>query len=146
MKSKLIAYILWFFLGIFGAHKFYLHKWGMGIFYLFTGGFLLIGCLIDLFTLGSQVDTFNLAKANKKLQKETSKLAQNTVNLASQVATNQNMQYEEITANIASSVAHSESKNGDSKIEKLRNIKSLLDSGILTQEEFEAEKQKILNA
>lgn len=43
---------------------------------------------------------------------------------------------EETTANVSS---------GKSKAEKLREIKELLDEGILTQEEFDAEKKKILN-
>ena len=59
MKSKSTAYLLWFFLGGFGAHKFYLGKTGMGILYLFTFGIFGIGWLIDLFTLGGQVDTYN---------------------------------------------------------------------------------------
>jgi len=60
IKSKGVAYLLWFFLGIFGAHRFYLEKIGTGILYLFTGGVFGIGWLIDLFTLGGQVDTYNI--------------------------------------------------------------------------------------
>ncbi|MBI5403318.1 MAG: NINE protein [Ignavibacteriae bacterium] len=59
MKSKGIAYLLWFFLGTFGVHKFYLGKIGVGILYFFTGGLFLIGWIYDLFTLGSQVDIYN---------------------------------------------------------------------------------------
>ncbi|MDR1215094.1 MAG: TM2 domain-containing protein [Treponema sp.] len=59
IKSKGVAYILWFFLGIFGAHRFYLEKIGTGILYLCTGGVFGIGWLIDLFTLGGQVDVYN---------------------------------------------------------------------------------------
>lgn len=59
MKSKGTAYLLWFFLGGLGAHKFYLGKIGMGILYLFTFGIFGIGWFIDLFTLGSQVDNYN---------------------------------------------------------------------------------------
>jgi TM2 domain-containing membrane protein YozV len=58
-KTKTTAYLLWFFLGLFGVHKFYLEKTGMGILYLCTGGLLGIGWLIDLFTLGGQVDEYN---------------------------------------------------------------------------------------
>jgi len=60
MKSKAVAYLLWWFLGIFGAHKFYLDKVGIGIAYVFTGGFVGIGWFIDLFTLSGQVDMYNL--------------------------------------------------------------------------------------
>jgi TM2 domain-containing membrane protein YozV len=50
---------LWFFLGVLGVHKFYLNKFGMGILYIFTGGLLLIGWLVDLFTIPAQVRKFN---------------------------------------------------------------------------------------
>ena len=60
MKSKGIAYILWILGGLLGFHKFYLEKIGMGLLYLFTAGILGIGTLIDLFTLGNQVDIYNL--------------------------------------------------------------------------------------
>jgi TM2 domain-containing membrane protein YozV len=59
MKSKGIAYLLWFFLGVFGVHKFYLEKITVGIIYLLTGGLFLIGWIYDLFTLGNQVDIYN---------------------------------------------------------------------------------------
>ena len=59
MKSKTTAYLLWFFLGGLGIHKFYLDKHGMGIVYLLTGGICGIGWLVDLFTLGGQVDVYN---------------------------------------------------------------------------------------
>jgi TM2 domain-containing membrane protein YozV len=58
-KSTGLAYVLWFLFGIFGVHKFYIGKTGMGIAYIFTLGFLGIGTLIDLFTLPSQVDKAN---------------------------------------------------------------------------------------
>lgn len=59
MKSKGIAYLLWFLLGVFGIHKFYLDKIAIGIIYLLTGGLFLIGWIYDLFTLGNQVDIYN---------------------------------------------------------------------------------------
>lgn len=54
-----VAYLLWFFLGFVGVHKFYVNKMGMGILYIFTGGLFVIGWLIDLFTLPSQVRKYN---------------------------------------------------------------------------------------
>jgi len=67
MKSKGIAYLLWFFFGYLGLHRFYLGKVGTGLLYLFTGGFFGIGWFIDLFILSGQVDAHNalyLAKEN----------------------------------------------------------------------------------
>lgn len=80
MKSKFTAYILWFFLGYLGIHKFYLGKTGMGILYLFTGGIFGIGWLIDLFILGTQVDTYNalygLKQMNKRMNDNRVRLSQ----------------------------------------------------------------------
>lgn len=50
-KNKWVAFCLCLFLGFFGAHKFYEGKAGMGILYLFTGGLLGIGWIIDLVSL-----------------------------------------------------------------------------------------------
>lgn len=66
MKTKLVAYLLWFFLGVFGAHKFYLGKIGMGILYIFTLGLFGIGIIIDLFTIPQQVDIYNLKNKTDK--------------------------------------------------------------------------------
>ena len=49
--EKLIAMILLVFLGVVGAHRFYLGDIGMGILYLLTGGLCGIGVLIDLIKL-----------------------------------------------------------------------------------------------
>ena len=46
-----IELLLCFFLGFFGAHKFYRKKIGMGLLYLFTYGLFGIGYLVDLITL-----------------------------------------------------------------------------------------------
>lgn len=48
-RSVLVAYLLWFFLGFFGAHRFYLGRWGSALLMLVLFGigsaltFLLVG-------------------------------------------------------------------------------------------------------
>jgi len=50
-RNKWVAFLLCFFLGYLGAHKFYEGKAGMGILYLFTCGLFGIGWLIDCISL-----------------------------------------------------------------------------------------------
>jgi len=71
MKSKGIAYILWIvsIFGWLGFHRFYIHKVGTGFIWMFTGGVAGVGSLIDLFTLGGQVDQFNTNKELKTIRK-----------------------------------------------------------------------------
>ena len=49
--EAIVAYLIWFFLGIFGGHRFYFGHYGLGVLYFFTGGFFLIGWIIDLFLI-----------------------------------------------------------------------------------------------
>lgn len=64
MKTKGTAYLLWFFSGFgwLGFHHFYLGKIGKGLIWMFTFGVFGIGALIDLFTLGGQVEQYNTKK------------------------------------------------------------------------------------
>ena len=50
-KDKWIAFLLCFFLGGLGVHKFYEDKVIMGLLYLFTGGLFGIGWFIDCILL-----------------------------------------------------------------------------------------------
>lgn len=54
-----VAWILQTFFGLLGIHRFYMGKIGTGILYLFTGAFLGIGYLYDLWTLNEQVSELN---------------------------------------------------------------------------------------
>jgi TM2 domain-containing membrane protein YozV len=58
-KSLGVAYVLWFFFGIFGVHQFYLGKTGRGVGYLLTAAWGLIAWFIDMFTLPTQVKRIN---------------------------------------------------------------------------------------
>jgi len=78
-KSKTVAYVLWFFLGGWSAHKFYLGKTGLAILYLLTGQLFGIGWIIDLFILGGQVDTYN-ALYGKGPQSEDKNIVINLTN------------------------------------------------------------------
>ncbi len=57
-KNRWVAFALCLFLGIFGAHYFYTGRIGMGILYLFTGGLVGIGWIIDMIRIlnGTFVD------------------------------------------------------------------------------------------
>lgn len=53
------AWLLFTFLGVFGAHRFYMGKIGTGLLYLFTFGLLGIGIIYDYWTLNSQISELN---------------------------------------------------------------------------------------
>ncbi|TJY65005.1 TM2 domain-containing protein [Sinimarinibacterium sp. CAU 1509] len=59
-----VAWLLLTFLGLFGAHRFYMGKWITGLLYLCTGGLFLIGLLYDFLTLNEQVDSLNRGDAH----------------------------------------------------------------------------------
>lgn len=71
LKSTGVAYLWWLFFGAFGAHKFYLGRPGMGVFYLLALGGFLLGAFFDLFTLPGQA-----RRANEKLLLESKALAE----------------------------------------------------------------------
>ncbi|AAX63572.1 hypothetical protein PHG31p83 [Aeromonas phage 31] len=60
MKSTAIAYVLWFFLGFLGIHRFYTGNIATGIIWLFTGGLFGIGWFIDLFLTAGLVQSSNV--------------------------------------------------------------------------------------
>lgn len=66
VKDYDVSWLLLLFLGLLGAHRFYLGKWITGIIWLCTGGLFLLGIIYDLCTLNGQVDRLNRA-ANASL-------------------------------------------------------------------------------
>ena len=72
MKSKGLAYLFWF---LFGAHYAYLWKWGTQILFWITLGGFGVWTLIDLFTLGGKVETYNTKKELKQVKRDV-KIAQ----------------------------------------------------------------------
>ena len=130
MKSKSTAYLLWFFFGLWGAHKFYLGKVGIGILYFFTFGIFGIGWLIDLFTLGNQVDMYNAMFA---------------VRTGFNANTNNNNNVNNIVVNVPSHTPTAAANNGQNLSDQLHKLNDLKEKGILTDEEFNAQKAKVLS-
>lgn len=58
-RSLKVVYVIWFFCGLFGGHRFYLRHNALGLLYLFTLGVLGIGWLVDLFLLPRLTADFN---------------------------------------------------------------------------------------
>ncbi|MGW3101282.1 MMPL family transporter [Streptomyces sp. NPDC001100] len=58
-KSVAVAYLWWFFLGLFGIHHFYLGRTGRGLLHLCTLGICGLGWLADALTLPHQVRSAN---------------------------------------------------------------------------------------
>jgi TM2 domain-containing membrane protein YozV len=115
MKSKSTAYILCFFLGVLGAHKFYLNKTGVGMLYFCTLGLAGIGWILDLFTLGSQVDACNaLVKRNRGAKK------------------------------VVNTSGYSSAATQRSLSEQLHELHMLKEKGILSEEEYARLKSKVL--
>lgn len=56
-----VAWLLLIFLGVFGAHRFYMGKIVTGVVYLLTGGLLGIGYVYDICTLNEQIDESSAA-------------------------------------------------------------------------------------
>ena len=51
IKNRKTALILCIFLGFLGAHRFYVGKYGTGILYALSFGFLTLGWFFDLFSM-----------------------------------------------------------------------------------------------
>lgn len=137
IKSTGLAYICWFLLG---CHYAYMGRWLAQILFWLTGGGLLIWAFIDLLRIPGMVNRHNLLISSqmetidaKEKMDEFMKLQMLTGNRNS-------------ANNIAETNSQSTDKSisTDDKIEKLKKIKELLDNGILSQEEFDNEKTKIL--
>lgn len=121
-KNKDTALLLCIFGGLFGLHQFYVGKIGKGLLYLFTFGLFMIGWIIDIFSIlsGSFKDNAGAPlRATKSQNNATPEVK----------VVNQEVIHKTVDDNIT-------------KIEKLAKLK---ESGAITQEEFDVEKQKLLN-
>ncbi|WP_085248454.1 NINE protein [Gilliamella mensalis] len=75
MKSKGVAYLLWFFLGVGGIHRMYCGKWISGFIWLFTFGLFGIGWIVDIFLTSSMVDYANCIYKSKYNQQSPNNIS-----------------------------------------------------------------------
>jgi len=70
-KSKTVAFLLTFFLGGIGAHRYYLGSIGLGLLYtIFAWTFVpILIAFMELFLIGSYVDDYNRRQAEKIAEK-----------------------------------------------------------------------------
>ena len=125
-KSKTTAVVLSVFLGILGIHRFYLGYIGTGILKLCTGGLFGILYLVDIILIA----TGSLKPRDGSPYEED--LGQQNY----QPPYEQPQQYYEQQGYGAPSREES--------LDDLKRYKELLDTGVLTQEEFDAKKREIL--
>lgn len=131
MKSKTTAYILWCggLVGLCGLHRFYIGKVGTGLLWLFTLGLLGVGQLIDLFTLGGQVDEVNVRRGYGP-GGNTQKSNQNVV----------------VNVQTPSESGGDEDSKQADQTSQLERLVKLHEEGHLTEEEFEQQKQELFNS
>lgn len=56
-KNNIIMYVLWWFTGVVGGHRFYLGDIGYGLGMLFTLGGFGVWTIIDVFIIGKRLET-----------------------------------------------------------------------------------------
>lgn len=130
MKNKTTAYLLLAagLFGLCGLHRFYLGKVGTGLIWLFTLGLLGVGQIIDVFTLGGQVDEVNAKRGYMQGggQANTQKSSQNVV----------------VNVQTPSPDASEKAVQG-SHAGELERLVKLLDEGHITKEEFDRQKSRL---
>ncbi len=125
MKNKMTAGLLALFVGGFGVHKFYLGQTGIGVVYLlfcWTGIPGIIAFIEGIILLTMSDDDFN-AKYNG----------------------NANAQKNTTTTYVPVATPDAVNRQSSPDIAKiLMTYKNLLDTGVITQQEFDAIKRKLL--
>ncbi len=137
MKSKSTAIILCFFLGWIGAHKFYLGQVGAGIIYLLLAwtGIPAFIAFIEFFMLLLMDQQTFAARFNPHYHggHGHQQIAQNvTVNIPSSHPAMSQPQH---------AIAGTPHQDVGGQLQKLNDLRV---AGVLTEEEFAAQKQKVL--
>ena len=142
MKSKFTAGILCLLIGGLGIHEFYLGDTKKGIYYIIA----FIICAITgfgailylLFQIGVAIYYFTMDQA-KFDKKYNPSLASHPVFGTAQDVDEQDSDKQKATA-------FRVGEPQKSKVLQLKELKQLLDNGLITEDEFEAKKQDILNS
>lgn len=136
MKNKLTSGLFALFLGGIGVHKFYLGQTTAGVLYLLFSwtGIPAILALIDAIILFTMSDEDFNEKYNQQAQ---------TANQQPKYQQQNQPKYEPVQPATA---PQAESKDVQSVAEILINYKKLLDDNVITQEEFDMVKHKVLSA
>ena len=123
------AALLCFFLGGLGAHRFYVGKVGTGLLMLFTLGGFFIWWIIDLILIATE--SFKDHEGRKIPYTSLTSTTQSTTSTDTQDDLKDSLPLDQ---------------KFDKKIaSELRELASLKDEGILTDEEFEKKKKELLN-
>lgn len=140
MKSKTTAGILAIVFGEWGIHCFYLGKTGKGLAYLLIWLLLCWTVWVPIIlAIIAIIEGFALLFAN---QADFDAKYNNGRPVRTQMQYQSRQQYD--TSQVIQNRQKDERQKN--KTDMLIELKNLLDKGILTQEEFEEEKQKILNS
>lgn len=140
MKSKTTAGILAIVFGEWGIHCFYLGKTGKGLAYLFIWLLLCWTVWVPIIlAIIAIIEGFALLFANRA---DFDAKYNNGRPVRTQMQYQSRQQYD--TSQVIQNRQKDERQKN--KTDMLIELKNLLDKGILTQEEFEEEKQKILNS
>ncbi len=121
-KDPTITLVFSLLFGVLGVDRFYIGDVGYGVFKLLTAGGFGIAAIIDWFIISKKTRERNLA------------IFMETVNVGASFT----------GSSVVAQPSTSETSNTSDNIQKIKKYKELLDSGIITQEEFDQKKKELL--